>query len=69
MKLQVDKIIGIGKPWSDDEFPPNGSSLYDKNIDVDIDQRTFNSFKWKRASEIFNPIYIFEDGIEPNDIN
>ena len=69
MKLQVDKIIGTGKPWTDAEFPPDRSSLYDPNIDRDIDTRTFNSFKGKRASEIFNPIYIFEDGIEPNDIN
>ena len=69
MKMFVDKTISLGKPWTDTDFPPERSSLYDPNIDRDIDTRTFNSFKWKRASEIFNPIYIFEDGIEPNDIN
>ena len=29
----------------------------------------YDSFTWRRASEIYNPAYIFEDGIEPNDIN
>lgn len=43
--------------------------MYDPNIDKDIDTAAFNSFKWKRASELFNPIYVFEDGVEPNDIN
>ena len=28
-----------------------------------------NSYTWKRASEIYNPLHIFEDAIEPNDIN
>ena len=29
----------------------------------------FNSFQWKLASAIYNPVYVFEDGVEPNDIN
>ena len=69
MELFVHKTIAEGKPWTDPDFPPQQSSLYDPKIDKDIDTSTFNSFKWKRASELFNPIYVFEDGVEPNDIN
>ena len=69
MEMFVEKTIALGKPWTDPDFPPERSSLYDANIDTDIDTRAFNSFKWKRASELFTPIYVFEDGVEPNDIN
>lgn len=34
-----------------------------------MDRDQFDSYKWKRASEIYNPVYVFEDGVEPNDIN
>ena len=68
MEAFVQKIISEGKPWTDPDFPPERSSLYDPSIDsVDTDQ--FDSYEWKRASEIFDPVYVFEDGVEPNDIN
>ena len=64
------EIIQLGKPWTDAEFPPERKSLYDPKIDTEVDDpRKFNNLTWKRASEIFNPVYIFEDGVEPNDIN
>ena len=68
MEAFVRKTIEAGKPWTDPEFPPERSSLYDPNID-DVDRKTFNSYSWKRASQIYKQLYIFEDGIEPNDIN
>ena len=29
MEMMVEKIIALGKPWTDPEFPPKSSSLYD----------------------------------------
>ena len=70
MERQMYEIIQLGKPWTDAEFPPERKSLYDPKIDTEVDDpRKFNNLTWKRASEIFNPVYIFEDGVEPNDIN
>jgi len=34
-----------------------------------VDEDAFNSYTWKRSSEIYKPVYVFEDGVEPNDIN
>ena len=56
-------------PFTDHAFPPERSSLYNPDVDLEAKTARLDSFSWKRASEIFNPAYIFEDGIEPNDIN
>ena len=56
-------------PFTDHAFPPERSSLYNPDVDLEASTARLDSFSWKRASEIFNPAYIFEDGIEPNDIN
>ena len=69
MEQFVQKTIALGKPWTDPDFKPERSSLYDPMIDTEVDRKTFNSYEWKRASAIYNPVYIFEDGVEPNDIN
>jgi len=69
MKAFLERTIASGKPWTDPEFPPDKSSLYDAKIDIDADPSAFNGLSWKRASAIYNPLYIFEDGVEPNDIN
>jgi len=69
MEKMVQETIAKGKPWTDPDFKPERSSLYDPRIDTSVDQASFNKFTWKRASEIYKPVYIFEDGIEPNDIN
>ena len=63
------EIIQKGKPWTDPEFPPEPKSLYDVQIDLDADVRALSKITWKRASDIYNPVYIFEDGVEPGDIN
>ena len=63
----VNETIQQGQPWTDTEFPPERSSLYDIKIDQ-VDVKTFNSITWKRASDIFNSVYVFEDSIEPNDV-
>ena len=68
MERQVNEIIARGEPFTDSEFPPRTSSLYDPQLD-EVDRAAFDSFQWKRASQIYNPVYIFEDGVEPNDIN
>ena len=68
MERLVNETIELGQPWTDKEFPPQQSSLYDVTIDQ-VDLKTYNSFTWKRASEIYNPVFIFEDGIEPNDVH
>ena len=33
-----------------------------------MNEEKYNKYKWKRAHEIYNPVYMFRDGIEPNDI-
>ena len=68
MEQFVQTTIARGRPWTDPDFPPTQASLYDADID-EVDEAMYKSFSWKRASEIFNPVYIFEDGVEPNDIN
>ena len=52
MERFVQSTIQKGKPWTDPEFPPEQSSLYDPRLD-DVDQQTYQSFSWKRASEIY----------------
>ena len=68
MKKMLNETIAVGKPWTDPEFPPERSSLYDPRID-NVDQGAFDSYSWKRAGSLFPNAQIFEDGIEPNDIN
>ena len=63
----LNEAIQKGEPWIDYDFPPERSSLYDAAIDQ-VDTHAYNSFSWKRASEIYSPVHIFEDGIEPNDV-
>ena len=68
LERYVQAVIAKGQPWTDPDFPPNQSSLYDPNLD-EVDVQTYNSFSWKRASDIFQNPQIFEDGVDPNDIN
>lgn len=68
MERFVQATIAKGKPYVDPDFPPEKSSLYDPAID-EVDAANYNSFSWKRAGEIYQPAYVFEDGVEPNDIN
>lgn len=68
MERFVQATIAKGKPWTDPDFPPTKKSLYDPELD-EVDAEAYNKIAWKRASEIYQPAYIFEDGVEPNDIN
>ena len=43
-------------------------SLYDPSIDQ-VDENLYRSFSWKRASQLYKTVHVFEDGVEPNDIN
>ena len=33
----VQMTIDAGKPWTDPDFPPQKSSLYDASIDTEVD--------------------------------
>ena len=68
MERFVQETIAKGKPFTDPDFKPDRSSLYNPRID-EVDRRLYDSFTWKRAGEIYKPAYVFEDGVEPNDIN
>lgn len=68
MEKFVQATIEKGRPYTDPDFPPNQSSLYDPAID-EVDEQMFKSFGWRRASEIFQNPQVFEGGVDPNDIN
>ena len=68
MERFVQETIAKGKLWTDPDFPPEMKSLFDPRIDED-DPQKYQALSWKRASEIYKPLYVFEDGVEPNDIN
>ena len=68
MEKFVWETIAKNKPWTDPDFPPMAKSLYDPQIDQ-VDEDLYKSFSWKRASQLYKPVYVFEDGVEPNDIN
>ena len=68
MEKFVQDTIASGKPYTDPDFPPEQSSLFDPRID-EVDLEAFQSFSWKRASAIFPNGAVFEGGVEPNDIN
>jgi len=67
VKLFVDTIINRGQPWTDPDFKPDITSLFDPNID-EGNIADYNKYTWKRISEIYNRPNIFVQGIEPNDI-
>jgi hypothetical protein len=60
-EAKVDKIIANSQPFTDEDFPANLQSLGTA--------AKFQNIQWKRISEIYQEPKIFQDGIEPNDIN
>ena len=64
----VESVINKGKPFTDSDFPPELSSLANKDDKPDKISK-MNNTQWKRASEIYPKQEVFIDGIEPNDIN
>ena len=63
----VKETIAKGEPWTDREFLPIKSNLFDPEIDKKNAQ-LFENMEWKRASEIYEQPNIFKDGINPNDV-
>lgn len=71
---QFEEILESCKNWNkkytDNEFPPNETSLVN-NWDLlpESQRNKWKKFVWRRSSEIFGPDYnIFYQEIEPNDI-
>ena len=64
----VKETIEKGKPWTDKSFKPTKASLFNPEIDS-ADPEIFANLEWKRASKIYANPTIFNDGIDPNDVN
>ena len=56
-----------GEPWTDDKFPPEMKSLCKNPSDEDTER--FSAYEWKRASDIYQEVSIFSDGISPGDVS
>ena len=63
----VESVIATGKPWTDPDFPPHISSLFDPENDEGKIE-TYKLIQWRRVAEIFKKPAIFTDGVTPNDI-
>ena len=53
MEKFVLQIINKGEKWTDPDFPPQFSSLYDRKIDRQADAKLFQSLSWKRFRDIY----------------
>lgn len=62
------QIIQKEALWTDLEFPPVLSSLYDPN-DKKQDAEKYNQYTWRRVSEIYDNPQLFVQGSDPADIN
>ena len=67
MRNFVDSIIAKGEPWTDPDFRPERSSLYDPQHDL-CDHSLFSGCKWERITKIFPGCQMIVDGIAPSDI-
>jgi hypothetical protein len=63
----VNARIATGKPYTDPDFKPDLSSLFDPEVDEGRLSK-YEKMEWKRASEIFENPQIFHEGITPDDI-
>jgi calpain-15 len=70
MEAFVQQVINKGTPWTDPDFPPVLSSLYDAWIDKSVDASRFKSLQWKRFEDVYTgqDPQVFSVGIDPNDI-
>ena len=58
MRRFVDQVIARGQPWTDPEFKPDITSLFDPaNDEGSIGD--FNKYAWKRLSEIYTHGNVF----------
>ena len=65
---KIEQIILEGKPWTDPDFPPQLSSIYNTSRDKYYDRNLFDSLEWRRASDIYSRPVVFDNGIAPDDI-
>jgi hypothetical protein len=63
----VESVIATGKPWTDPDFPPHISSLFDPENDEGKIE-TYKLIQWRRVADIFKKPAIFTDGVTPSDI-
>ena len=60
----MKKTTKRGLPWTDKEFKPHRSSLYNAQTDslTAAQRRYYDSLEWRRASEIYRDL-IMNDGM------
>lgn len=61
-------IIDQGQPWTDPDFKPDISSLFDPKID-EGSISDYNKYSWKRISQIYKKPEVFKNSISPDDIS
>ena len=68
--VDYEKIIAEGKPWIDETFgPETGTSLIDRPKEIPRKRRErFETFVWKRPSEVWDGPFSVYDTIEPDDM-
>ena len=69
-KIYLDqRLPAAGKPWTDELFPNNDSSIYGRDSETSKLMNSMlnqNSFEWKRVKDFINEPMLFEDKINPN---
>ena len=61
-------LLSSGQKYSDDDFTPDGSSVYWADMGEGTDSIADLKLKWKRATEIPGDHSLFGKGISPDDI-
>lgn len=67
--VDYESIIAKGAPWTDPIFKPDRSSLFDKILKRNSGMDAWDSYEWKRPSEVYGEgnFKIFSE-ITPADI-
>ena len=68
MREFVEKVIAKKEPWTDPDFPPEYSSLYDLDLDFETDGTKFRKCSWKRATELYTNPVMFSTLSGSNDV-
>lgn len=69
MRKFVDSVIAKGSPWTDPDFRPERSSLYDPQHD-DVNTSEYGRLTWQRCTDIFpfEKTDVFVDKVEISDV-
>ena len=68
-EIDYKTIIAKGEQWSDPYFKADRSSLYDNQLPKSDNQKLWDTYEWKRASEVYGTgDYRVFDNITPTDI-